>query len=146
MSSSQIPLTFLSAQRKCSFSLHSFWLYSHADRDAFCDYIIDVPREDIFNSGDSAADTEFCELIGMKFLYTSSLLFWGWRTGENIRSLRKIPPKLPWVRLNHVSKHLVVINIFYHTRIHRFLKGKEILKDRYSHNHRKEAMLKIFFR
>ena len=35
--------------------------YSHADWDGLCDHLRDVPREDIFKFGASAAASEFCE-------------------------------------------------------------------------------------
>ena len=37
--------------------------YSHADCDAFCDHLRDVPWEDIFKLGASAAASEFCEWV-----------------------------------------------------------------------------------
>ena len=37
--------------------------YSHADWDGLCDHLRDVPWEDIFKLGASAAASEFCEWI-----------------------------------------------------------------------------------
>ena len=37
--------------------------YSRADWDALCDYLRDVPWEDIFKPGASAASSEYCEQI-----------------------------------------------------------------------------------
>ena len=37
--------------------------YSRADWDGLCDHLRDVPCEDIFKIKDSAAASEFCELI-----------------------------------------------------------------------------------
>ena len=37
--------------------------YSHADWDGLCDYLRDVPWEDIFKLGASAAASEFCEWV-----------------------------------------------------------------------------------
>ena len=41
--------------------------YSCADRDGLCDHLRDIPREDIFKLGSSAAASEFCEwaLVGI---------------------------------------------------------------------------------
>ena len=41
--------------------------YSRADWDGFCDHLRDVPWEDIFKLGASAAASEFCEwvLVGL---------------------------------------------------------------------------------
>ena len=37
--------------------------YSHADWDGLCDHLRDVPQEDIFKLGTSAAASEFCEWV-----------------------------------------------------------------------------------
>ena len=37
--------------------------YSHADWDGLCDHLRDVPWEDIFKLGASAAASEFCEWV-----------------------------------------------------------------------------------
>ena len=37
--------------------------YSHADWDGLCDHLRDVPWEDIFKLGASAAASEFCECV-----------------------------------------------------------------------------------
>ena len=37
--------------------------YSHADLDGLCDHLRDVPWEDIFKLGASAAASEFCEWV-----------------------------------------------------------------------------------
>ena len=37
--------------------------YSHADWDGLCDHVRDVPWEDIFKLGASAATSEFCECV-----------------------------------------------------------------------------------
>ena len=37
--------------------------YSHADWDGLCDHLRDVPWEDIFKLGASAAASEFCEFV-----------------------------------------------------------------------------------
>ena len=37
--------------------------YSCADWDGLCDHLRDVPWEDIFNLGASAAASEFCEWV-----------------------------------------------------------------------------------
>ena len=37
--------------------------YSHADWDGLCDHLRDVPWEDIFNHGASAAASEFCKWV-----------------------------------------------------------------------------------
>ena len=37
--------------------------YSHADWDGLCDHLRDVPWEDIFKLGASAAACEFCEWV-----------------------------------------------------------------------------------
>ena len=37
--------------------------YSRADWDGLCDHLRDVPLEDIFKLGASAAASEFCELV-----------------------------------------------------------------------------------
>ena len=40
---------------------HIAYDYSHADWDGLCDHLRDVPWEDIFELGASAAASEFCE-------------------------------------------------------------------------------------
>ena len=40
---------------------HMAYEYSRADWDGLCDHLIDVPCEDIFKLGASAAASEFCE-------------------------------------------------------------------------------------
>ena len=42
---------------------HVAYDYSRADWDGLCDHLIDVPWEDIFKLGASAAASEFCEWI-----------------------------------------------------------------------------------
>ena len=37
--------------------------YSHTDWDGLCDHVRDVPWEDIFKLGASAAASEFCEWV-----------------------------------------------------------------------------------
>ena len=46
----------------CSVSSHA---YNHfrADCDGLCDYLRDIPWEDIFELGASSAAGEFCELV-----------------------------------------------------------------------------------
>ena len=52
--------------------------YSHADWDGLCDHLRDVPWEDIFKLGASAAASEFCEWVQVGLMYRSLI--------ENIRS------------------------------------------------------------
>ena len=42
---------------------HIAYDYSHADWDGLCDHLRDVPWEDIFKLGASAAASEFCEWV-----------------------------------------------------------------------------------
>ena len=52
----QFPLTF--------HQIHCItYEYSHADWDGLCDYLRDVPWEDIFKLGASTAASEFCEWV-----------------------------------------------------------------------------------
>ena len=44
--------------------------YSHADWDGLCDHLTDVPLEDIFKLGASAAACEFCE-FRLELMYIS---------------------------------------------------------------------------
>ena len=65
----QFPLTF--------HQIHCItYEYSHADWDGLCDYLRDVPWEDIFKLGASTAASEFCEWLELMYI---SLI-------ENIRS------------------------------------------------------------
>ena len=50
------------SQRDASFHCITYE-YSHADWDGLCDYLRDVPWEDIFKLGASAAASEFCEWV-----------------------------------------------------------------------------------
>ena len=52
--------------------------YSHADCDGLRDHLRDVPWEDIFKLGASAAASEFCGWIQVGFMYIYHI--------ENIRS------------------------------------------------------------
>ena len=53
--------------------------YSCADWDGLCDHLRDVPWEDIFKFGASAAASEFCECVQVRIDVYISLI-------ENIRS------------------------------------------------------------
>ena len=53
--------------------------YSRADWDSLCDHLRDVPWEDIFKFGASAAASEFCECVQVRIDVYISLI-------ENIRS------------------------------------------------------------
>ena len=52
--------------------------YSRADWDGLCDHLRDVPWEDIFKLGASAAASEFCEWVQVGMMYISNI--------ENVRS------------------------------------------------------------
>ena len=52
--------------------------YSRADWDGLCDHLRDVPWEDIFKRGASAAASEFCGWFRLELMYISPI--------ENIRS------------------------------------------------------------
>ena len=55
---SQFPLTFHHIHINCI-----AYVYSCADWDCLCDHLRDVPWEDIFKLGASAAASEFCEWV-----------------------------------------------------------------------------------
>ena len=139
---SQFPLTFQSSQRGCSFSLHSIWLFS-CWSGCFCDYIIDVPGRISLIPMTLPLTLNVVNWLGWNFCIYPALYFGDGEpekiTGASDKFHRNYPSPF-----KSCLKHLVVINIFCHTRIHRFLKGKEILKERYSCNYSKDAMPKFF--
>ena len=57
---SQFPLTFHQIYMDTPFHCIAYD-YSRADWDGLHDHLRDVPWEDIFKLGDSAAASEFCE-------------------------------------------------------------------------------------
>ena len=58
---SQFPLTFQLIHSKMPhFITYDFYDFSCADWDGLCDHLRDVPWEDIFKLGASAAASEFC--------------------------------------------------------------------------------------
>ena len=59
---SQFPLTFQLIHNNALFHRIAYD-YSHADWDGLCDYLRDVPWEDIFKLRVSAAASEFCEWV-----------------------------------------------------------------------------------
>ena len=67
---SQFPLTFQLIHNRMP-RHHIAYDYSHADWDGLHDHLRDVPWEDIFKLGASAAASEFCELfqVGIDALY-----------------------------------------------------------------------------
>ena len=58
----QFPLTFCQTQRDVHFHCIAYD-YSWTDWDDLHDHLRDVPREDIFKVGASAAASEFCEWV-----------------------------------------------------------------------------------
>ena len=59
---SQFPLTHIRFTTDAPFHRIAYD-FSHADWDRLLDYLRDVPWEDIFKLGASAAASEFCELV-----------------------------------------------------------------------------------
>ena len=58
-----VSIDFLSNSQQDPLFHHIDYDYSHADWDHLCDHLRDVPWEDIFKLGASAAASEFCEWI-----------------------------------------------------------------------------------
>ena len=58
-----VSIDFLTNSKQDTPFHHVAYDYSRADWDGLCDHLRDVPSEDIFKLGASAAASEFCEWV-----------------------------------------------------------------------------------
>ena len=58
-----VSIDFTSNSHQDALFHHIAYDYSHADRDCLCGHLRDVPWEDIFKLGASAAASEFCDWV-----------------------------------------------------------------------------------
>ena len=70
---SQFPLTFHQIHSERPRFIAYFYDYSRADWDSLCDYLRDVPWEDIFKLIASAAASEFCEWFRLELMHVSCM-------------------------------------------------------------------------